>query len=546
MRKFIAYTIGLIGTALLQTGCYEDKGNYDYHDVNAVTITIPETKVRMPKEQPVEVVITPEISQTLGTQESDLEFQWKKLKIGTDPRISFMDDYEDLSVGKKCILTVEPNRSENIGLLLVVKDKKNGTTWYQKGQVNIIKPLNPCWFVLQEGTEKGALGVVEGTPEGYYIFPDVFNSEAGKDFPLQGKPLSVYTRKNYGDSYAAQVLPFFGFTVKPGLVVVTDKDVSLFTPSTLTARYKSDQILYEFAAQGKSIGISRYKMDRHGEMFITPDKVYFSYMDGFCLPYTVKAAGQTDLPNITAFGSGASFSIFFDESAHRFMRLDALGMDDFMSGIPSRSSYIRMGWFPWQDNPITLKPVGQNTTLTNNFDPDGVDEALQVKDIVSGNNGNFLYAVAASTGSNTLTVFKFSGLRADPLCAARYSVTLPAEADLSAARFATSYAYTANLLFMASGNKLYRIDLDRNKVTEIYQYEDAAASIACIKFKEAESAEERGTTLGLGINLQEKGTVVELQLTQSGDVSREENSVCVYRDETQTFAKIVDIAFNYE
>ena len=56
MRKYIICIVSFIGAALLQTGCYDDKGDYDYHDVNTMDIVIPETKVRMPKEEAVEVL----------------------------------------------------------------------------------------------------------------------------------------------------------------------------------------------------------------------------------------------------------------------------------------------------------------------------------------------------------------------------------------------------------------------------------------------------------------------------------------------------------
>ena len=49
MRKYIICIVSFIGAALLQTGCYDDKGDYDYHDVNTMDIVIPETKVRMPR-----------------------------------------------------------------------------------------------------------------------------------------------------------------------------------------------------------------------------------------------------------------------------------------------------------------------------------------------------------------------------------------------------------------------------------------------------------------------------------------------------------------
>ena len=88
MKKYIIYVASFVGAALLQTGCYDDKGDYDYHDVNTMEIVIPETKLRMPKEEAVEVSIMPEISQTLGQNEEDLVFQWKRLNsnatLGSD------------------------------------------------------------------------------------------------------------------------------------------------------------------------------------------------------------------------------------------------------------------------------------------------------------------------------------------------------------------------------------------------------------------------------------------------------------------------------
>ncbi len=48
-------------------------------------------------------------------------------------------------------------------------------------------------------------------------------------------------------------------------------------------------------------------------------------------------------------------------------------------------------------------------------------------------------------------------------CAGRYTIALPSEVNVETAKFAASYAYTANLIFMTSGNKLYRIDLERGR-----------------------------------------------------------------------------------
>lgn len=544
MKNIIRNAAGFICVALLQTACYEDKGNYDYHTINSVEINIPETKVRMPKEAPVEVIVIPEISQTLENQDANLTFQWKIAKAGTTPGSDRIDDYEDLVSGKECKVVIEPNQDENIGLLLIVSDKKNGTNWYRTGQISIIKPFNPCWFVLQEQEgEQGVLGVVEGNPKGYYIFTDVFQSETGTSFPLQGKPLSVATRKEFGNKQAASLLSFMGFSANPALVVVTNQATALLTPSTLAVRYSSEKILFEPAMQGKPIQISSYKMDKHGELYSTSEKNYFAHMDGFCVPYSVKREDSEEALHITAYGSGASSSIFFEANQRHFLKRQGLQLGDFMS---LASVSVRRYGRPWQDRPIVLRSIGINGTQENVFDPEQIDPTLQVKDIVSGSYGNYLYAVAIPNSGNELTVFQFSEMRQEPACFAKHAIALPNEIDLNTAHFAASYAYTANLLFMSSGNKLYRIDLDRNKVTEIYRYEDETATISCLKFKNSEDSGEFGKSLGLGVNVQNKGFVVELQLTPAGDVSRTENSVCIYKDDSHSFSKIVDIAFNYE
>lgn len=553
MRKYIICIVSFIGTALLQAGCYDDKGDYDYHDVNTMDIVIPETKVRMPKEEAVEVSIMPQISQTLEQNEENLVFQWKRLNPDATLGSDRLADYTNYSVGKECKITVEPNESNNIGLMLAVSDKRNGTMWYKQGQVTIIKPFNPCWFVLQEKENKGVLGAIEGTSEGYYVYSDVFQSETGTTFPLDGKPLAMTARREYGGDRASisMMPPFFGLKIVPILTLVTDKDAALFTPSTLEMMYQSDKILFEPIQQGKAIKIDAYKMDKNGELFVNDGKSYFAYMDGFCIPYSIQNE-DGDYPSISAYGSYGTGLVFFDSSTHSFLNGRALsGYGDYYTVSYSISKSVRSGFYTWKDqHPIVAYTINPDDEEGSAFNPNSIDPFLQVRAIVTGGNGgNYAYAVTSSQNGKDLTVFKFSAdwENEDPTCAGLYTVSLPSEIDVETAKFAASYAYTADLLFVVSGNKLYRIDLNRSLVTELYQYEtDPSAQITCLKFKDAENEEELGMSLGLGINTAAKGVVVELQLTVAGDVAREENSICVYEDPDQPIGKIVDISYNYE
>lgn len=546
MNRIARYTTGLVGAMLLYTSCYEDKGNYEYQTVNTVEVVIPETKVRMPKKEAIDVEVKPELSQTMIDNETNLEFQWKRLKKGGDPQFGFIDDYEDISTEKVCRLTIAPNQIESINLLLVVKDKVNGTKWYQRGVVSIIKPLNPCWFVLQEVSGAGQLGVVEGDSKAFYLLPDVMRVEAETGFPISGKPLFVSTRKVYGNEMAIMIGAgaMFGYTANPVLKVVTENNVAELVPSKLTTKYASNKILFDLTQQGKPINITSYKMSAHGEVYTTPDKSYFAHMDGTGVTYSVKGDVSDSNPLVTAYGSGSDFSIFFDARNHRFLTLKALDVMDFFSGAPVNAAYVRMG-MPWMDYPVQLRAITAKAGKENVFDPT-VGEGVKMLDIVSGNMGRFLYAIAQGTASGGMKVYKFSNRTEDPTCAAVYDMPLPSGVELSAARFASSYAYSANVFFMTAGNKVYRVDLDRGRFVPIYEDANASAVISCIKFKNPELTDEKGMTLGVGVNLPNQSYVVELALTPAGDVNRDANGISIYKDEKAPFSKIVDITFNYE
>ena len=150
MKPKLAKTILASVLAFALAGCYEDKGNYDYHDVNGVTIELAEQQVRMPKVDDVEVTLTPTIVQTKETGEENLDFQWLIAKEGAKALSDKMTDYIPYAQGKACNVTVKKGHADNIGLLFVVTDKLNGTQWFKTTQVKIVKQSNPCWFVLYE------------------------------------------------------------------------------------------------------------------------------------------------------------------------------------------------------------------------------------------------------------------------------------------------------------------------------------------------------------------------------------------------------------
>lgn len=550
MKKIYLYILGLVSMTLVQS-CYDDKGNYDYHAVNDMKVEIPEAKIRMPKENPATVTLTPELTQTLAENEDNLTFEWKKLK--PDAKIGSMRlaDYTDYSTGKICQVEVEPNNPESIGMMLIVTDKATGQKWYQLGKVAVVKPLNPAWFVLQEDADqKGIVGAIEGDPDGFFAYADVFKSETGESFSLEGKPLAIAAKGNYGYSS-------MGGTMFANLTIATDKNIATYSPSTLTMKYGTNKILFENALNNVPVNLSYYKMDKKGEMFVTDKKAYFAYDDGWCVPYSVydkqvNSDGEEEqvafLPTCSATFS--NYVLAYNPATHRFRIGSAFAsMPDYFLTSFYYSKYYRMG-SQWKDKkPLVFRDLSEDPDGNYAFDPSNVDASLQILDILrGGDNGNYAYAVMASEGASQITVFRFSNAD-DPLCAGKYTIDLDPSIDLKTAKFAASQAYSAHFIFMAAGNSVYRIDMERQKIEKIYSYDaDANAKIACLKFRDPEDAENgNGMILGFGINTSAgQGLLGELKLTIAGDVDRSENASYIFQDANNRFGKIVDISYNYE
>lgn len=551
MKKLYLYILGLMSMTLVQS-CYDDKGNYDYHAVNDMKIEIPEAKIRMPKVEPATATLTPELTQTLAENEDNLTFEWKKLKEGVKIGSTRINDYEDYSTGKVCNVEVEPNNPESIGMMLIVSDKTTGQKWYQLAKVAVVKPLNPAWFVLQENAEqKGVVGAVEGDANGFFAYSDVFKSETGTSCSLTGKPLTIAAKGKYGSDVLVSLMN--STTVFANLTIATDKEIATYSPSTLSMMYGTDKIMFENTAKGEPVNLTYYKMDKKGEMFVTDKKAYFAFDDGWCVPFSIMDTdvdGTTTIyPRPACFASFGNRILMYDETNHRFRIGSALSsMTDYMYTSYYYTRAYRRGSLAWTDaKPLKLRDFAEDADGVYAFDPNHVDASLKPLDILrGGDNGSNAYAVMVADGASEITIFRCN---TSNLCAGKYTIPVDASIDLSTAKFAASQAYSAHFVFMAAGNSVYRIDMERQKIEKIYTYEaDANAKIACLKFRDPEDADNgNGMVLGFGINTSEgKGYLGELQLTIAGDVERSDNAAYIFQDAENPFAKIVDISYNYE
>ena len=86
----LIHTITAALCVVLMASCYEDEGNYDYHDINEVTITGVPTRQEIDRLETL--TITPELEGTLyGKDESQYEYLWElnKKVISTEKNLSY-------------------------------------------------------------------------------------------------------------------------------------------------------------------------------------------------------------------------------------------------------------------------------------------------------------------------------------------------------------------------------------------------------------------------------------------------------------------------
>lgn len=551
MKKIYNFIVGFV-IVVFANGCYDDKGNYDYRSVNDLEIEIPEAKVRMPKTDTVVVTLTPKLTQTLVQSETNLAFEWFKLngdaKIGSE-RIT---DYEPYSTSRACDVKVEPNNPESIGMMLIVTDAKTGQKWYKLGKVAVIKPLNPAWIVLQESaTQQAMVGAVEGDADGFFAYTDVFKSETGKPLTLAGKPVAIAARGQYGYRQP----PFT--TTFANLTIATNREITTFDPSTMKIKYGTNKILFENALKSIPVNLSYYRMEKKGEVFVTDKKAYFAYDDGYCVPYSIfdtRVEGENTKREIfrpSCLVTFGSYALVYNPETKSF-RIGNIfsSMNDYVMTSFYKSKFIRSG-SQWKDNkPLVLRALNEDTEGNYAFDPHHIDEANRLLDIVNGGSGSkYAYAMMTTDGSSMLTVYMFSADYNEPMCKGKYSISLPPTIDLGTACFAASSAFSAHFVFMAAGNSVYRIDMERQKVEVIYTYEmSTSAKIACLKFRDANDSDNGlGMILGFGVNTDNgKGYIGELRLNVAGDVERAEKSSFIFDDPANSFGKIIDITYNHE
>ena len=154
---------------MLLAGCYEDKGNYDYRDINEMlsiafdpapdeitmdsvyTYSYPQSS-----QEVMQITYTPVVTQSMAKDESQLEYQW----------IFVNEESYDTLRSKELTLDYPFQELLTYNLLFRLIDHSTGVEYYKQFQMSTREPYLDSWYVLHGNPGDRRIGVAEISDDG--------------------------------------------------------------------------------------------------------------------------------------------------------------------------------------------------------------------------------------------------------------------------------------------------------------------------------------------------------------------------------------------
>ena len=216
--KYVNIWVGMI-LLLLAWGCADDKGNYDYKDINKLEISGIDGDNWYRKISHADTLkIYPEIKNLMtGKSEGEYDYSWKL--IPSDADVSHGDDTLNYVVAttKDLELPVTQKAGKYMGYFNV-KDQETGVTWTQKFYLQVSTLTSEGWMVLCEQDEQARMDMIVNIDENTDVISRDIWSEDEFD---SGKPMNLFF--NYAESYNGG--PQTTFVCEKGTYILDREDL---------------------------------------------------------------------------------------------------------------------------------------------------------------------------------------------------------------------------------------------------------------------------------------------------------------------------------
>lgn len=517
----------------ISSGCYKDKGNYDYKDVNAMEVDFfpkansydPEYYAfeyiyRQPATDTLMITYSPEIDQTLNEGDENVSYEWFVSRVGSN--------IVDTVRAKYLTLKYSPKVSTSYEVTFRATDNITDLSVYRRLRMRTELPFVKSWFVLHGALGERKLGTVEYPDNGddAAILDDAYGTVHDMLNPFKDVKSMFYTAADGGNFSSQEHLT----------LLESNKSYYLHAFDLLISPRGYNLMVPDPAARiNLSYGVTNNSLGRYAAI-VTEDKQFIhGGPNGFYFNPVTTGSYVVDVAYITKGGE----LVIWDNTNKKFM-------------------YYKMSdnWYTWYNG--SERPTGVNNVAELTLFPEdlfAVEElnnrtVLWMGTNIQANLESGATAIVKDNRSNSYSAYLIGfgggGGKSRDKGGEGSSIQinkqiLPSLDVDQKSLFATSIAFEQQF-FYTKGETLYHYNLVTNTNTVIYSVA-AGQEITQIRFRESEShplvvKENRILALAVlsanGLN----GELHELEFSESGDLAKE----TVFKGD---FGPIKDISFSF-
>lgn len=555
--------------ALLLTGCYKDKGNYDYtlgtmNEIRSVTFT---PSISQGAEGSVIEVqqaldsasttrrIEATVEQTIAKNLDDLDFYW--CRTYTDHQGKSVKDTLRTSGYMEFDLPVGQAMSYNI--FLQIYDRTTDLSHYEAFKVNTRPVFKNSLFVLHGNEGNRQVGNIEVIGNETKIYTDVKAVTRDANHYENATGLAYTTFMNIPED-----ISLFGIT-STLTIFGTNGETKAYNPHGMQVKYTAPQIFkpasesfaYKKQVQtGDPTNFTQYKvvLTESGEVYVG-NCVHALYKPGQGCEGNPSVAHQTDY-TITAATITHNRFLLWDAKHGRFLyaaKEDPGFARDEVASI--RPSYMSMNplldahvkFQGLQKSPTEMSAVMGYTNYRNNYEQQNA--YFIFRDEATGDYYRY-ELLKQDIGDGSKAPQRRSD--ADEESEALSAYTILSEKRL--AGFTPTYPstvtynswFTTNNLFFAEGGTVYRYNVSNGDRYVVYEA-PAGYEITQIKFRTEDSSTfsaDLGLHLSIALYDGTHGAIAEVKFTTAADLDEDFPTLFYDRDnEGNRWGKIHDMQF---
>ncbi|HEX7846621.1 MAG TPA: PKD-like family lipoprotein [Chitinophagaceae bacterium] len=451
MKNILTSLLFVVAVLLFLGSCYKDEGNYDYTDINNISITSDSNSIRvmLPDTLRVNTVITQTKPGTEG-----LSFQWvlypaigaptTRRTIGTDQNL-------------KAIITEEPG---SYRLDFFVKDKQTGVEFQKTFSISVLTKLSEGWVVVEE--KAGGCDLTMITPIDS-IYRDVYSPTNGDQLLPLGTSRIPDIKTNRGIQSVYVLSPADGQYVS--------------TENFLKVR-PYPELFYQAPNPPKP---QEYFMNTDFEVMVDNGKLYNRALNlpagnnKLTLP-PLGPAGDYYMAPFEMYAAAIGY-IWYDTIGQRFYRQSTTNFELSAFGSAQPTDLFDMNNIGKRLIYAEVNAVGANNVFYSFF---------------RNNNDDSLFAFSFQTSPPTgqrMPVARYDGLDAPGMHTAKFFVL----------------SRSLPHLYYTSGNVIYRLDIPAKTAAPVYTF-PAGTEIRAMKMYRNLKTTDANTNKMIAVATLEGGT----------------------------------------